>query len=81
VQKDLGTLVKAALSVLKSQGVLFVSSNAAGWEPENFLSVVESAIRLGKRKILQSHYVPQPLDFPISRSEPAYLKTVWLRVG
>jgi hypothetical protein len=26
------------------------------------------------------HYVPQPPDFPVSREEPAYLKTVWIRV-
>jgi hypothetical protein len=35
----------------------------------------------GRRKIVQSHYFPQPPDFPISRTEPAYLKTVWLRIG
>ena len=34
-----------------------------------------------QRKIVQQHYVPQPPDFPISRAEPAYLKTVWLRVS
>jgi hypothetical protein len=25
--------------------------------------------------------VPQPPDFPISREEPAYLKTFWVRVS
>jgi len=25
--------------------------------------------------------VPQPPDFPVSRAEPAYLKTVWLRIS
>jgi len=25
--------------------------------------------------------VPQPPDFPISREEPAYLKTVWVKVS
>ena len=32
------------------------------------------------RKVLQRHYAPQPPDFPIERAEPAYLKTVWLRI-
>jgi len=42
---------------------------------------VEASIVEARRKILQRHYVPQPPDFPISRAEPAYLKTVWLRIG
>jgi hypothetical protein len=54
---------------------------AADWPPENFLADVDAAARGAKRKILQRHYVPQPPDFPISRAEPAYLKTVWLRIG
>jgi hypothetical protein len=37
---------------------------------------------LGKagRRVRAEHYVPQPPDFPVSREEPAYLKTVWMRV-
>jgi len=40
-----------------------------------------AAVRGAKRKILQRHYVPQPPDFRISRAEPAYLKTVWLKIA
>jgi 23S rRNA (cytosine1962-C5)-methyltransferase len=79
--KDYGKLVTAALPVLKAGGVLLASTNAADWTPEDFLADVHAAIHAAKRKILQRHYVPQPPDFPISRAEPAYLKTVWLRVG
>jgi len=78
--KNYGKLVTAALRVLKPGGILFASTNAADWPPENFLMDVEMAIRAAKRKILQRHYVPQPPDFPVSRAEPAYLKTVWLRI-
>jgi 23S rRNA G2069 N7-methylase RlmK/C1962 C5-methylase RlmI len=60
---------------------LFASTNAADWPPETFLADVEKAIHATRRKILQRHHVPQPPDFPISRAEPAYLKTVWLRIG
>jgi 23S rRNA (cytosine1962-C5)-methyltransferase len=81
VEKDFGKLVAVALPLLKPNGVLLASTNAADWEPEEFLAVIEESIRAGRRKILQKHYVPQPLDFPISRAEPAYLKTVWLRIG
>ena len=79
-EKDYGKLVRAAASLLVPSGVLFASTNAAGWPPEGFLTTVKAAIRTTGREILQEHYVPQPPDFPISRSEPAYLKTVWMRL-
>ena len=79
-EKDFGQLVTAALPLLKSGGVLFASTNTAEWTAEEFLASVAEAIRAANRKLLQQHYVPQPPDFPISRAEPAYLKTVWLRV-
>jgi 23S rRNA (cytosine1962-C5)-methyltransferase len=79
-EKDYGKLVTVALPVLKPGGILFASTNAADWPPENFLAEVEKAVHATKRKILQRHYVPQPPDFPICRAEPAFLKTLWLRI-
>ena len=79
-EKDYGKLVLAALPLLIRGGVLFASTNAADWAPEAFLAEVKAAIHSAGRRIIQEHYVPQPPDFPISRAEPAYLKTVWLRV-
>jgi len=79
-EKDYGKLVLAALPVLKPGGVLLASTNTADWPPENFLAAVETAVRDAKRKIVKQHYVPQPPDFPVSRGEPAYLKTAWLRI-
>ncbi|HEY1489601.1 MAG TPA: class I SAM-dependent methyltransferase, partial [Verrucomicrobiae bacterium] len=79
-EKDYGKLVTSALPVLKPGGVLLASTNAADWSPANFLADVETAVRAAKRNILQRHYVPQPPDFPVSRAEPAYLKTVWMRI-
>jgi 23S rRNA (cytosine1962-C5)-methyltransferase len=79
-EKDYGKLVAAGLAVLKPNGVLLASTNAAELLPEKFLEQITSAARSGGRKIIQQHYVPQPPDFPISRDEPAYLKTVWLRL-
>jgi 23S rRNA (cytosine1962-C5)-methyltransferase len=81
VEKNFGELVAAALPVLKPGGILLASTNAADWPPEKFLAAVESAVHAVKRKILNQHYVPQPPDFPVSRAEPAYLKTVWLKVS
>ena len=80
-EKDFGKLVAAALPLVRPGGVLFTSTNAADWPPEKFLADVEKAIQSARRKIVQRHHVPQPPDFPTSRSEPAYLKTVWLRIG
>src|SRR5262249_40509164 len=79
-EKDYSKLIALALPLLKRGGILFASTNTADWAPEEFLKTIESAIRSSKRKVLQQHYFPQPPDFPISREELAYLKTVWLRI-
>ena len=79
-EKDYGRLVTAALPLLRGTGAMFASTNAADWRPEDFLAEVDKAIHEAKRKVVQRHYFPQPPDFPISRAEPAHLKTVWLRV-
>ncbi len=78
--KDYGRLVTAALPALKPGGVLLASTNAATLKPEDFLAQITAAIASAGRRIAQQHYVPQPPDFPITREEPAYLKTVWMRV-
>jgi len=81
-EKDFGELVTSALPLLKPQGVLFASTNAARLTPDHFLAQITRAIDSARRKIHQKHYAPQPADFPISRpAEPAYLKTIWLRVS
>jgi 23S rRNA (cytosine1962-C5)-methyltransferase len=80
-EKDYERLARAALLLLRPGGVLFASTNAADWRPEDFVSVLEKAIHSGGRVVGKRHYVPQPPDFPVSRSEPAYLKSIWLRVN
>ena len=80
VEKDYERLVVAALGVLRPGGVLFASTNAATLEPAEFLAQVDRAVGKAGRTVSQRLYVPQPPDFPINRAEPAYLKTLWLRV-
>jgi 23S rRNA (cytosine1962-C5)-methyltransferase len=80
-QKDYGGLALAALPLLESNGVLFASTNAADWPPEQFVRMIKQAVAKSGRKVSTIHYVPQPPDFPISRAEPGYLKTVWVRMG
>ena len=80
-EKDYGKLVAAALTVLRPEGVLLASTNASEWPPGEFVATVEGAVAAAKRRVVQEHFVPQPLDFPITRAEPGYLKTIWLRVS
>jgi 23S rRNA (cytosine1962-C5)-methyltransferase len=79
-EKDYGALVAAALRVLRPGGVLFASTNAARLNPDPFLRAVETAMTSAGRAVEGRHYTPQPPDFPISRAEPAHLKTAWWRV-
>jgi 23S rRNA (cytosine1962-C5)-methyltransferase len=79
-QKDYAKLVAAALPLLRANGVLFASTNAGKLTAEEFLEQVTAPIRAAQRGIARQQYVPQPIDFPVSRGEPAYLKTVWLRI-
>ena len=80
-EKDYGELAAAALPLLKPGGVLFASTNAATLQPGDFLQSLSNAILASQRTIQQLQFIPQPPDFPLHRSEPAYLKTVWIRVG
>jgi 23S rRNA (cytosine1962-C5)-methyltransferase len=79
-ERDYGRLVAAALPLLAAGGVLLASTNAARLAPERFLDDLRMAVQASGRAIRQEHYAPQPPDFPVSRDEPAYLKTVWLRI-
>lgn len=81
VERDYGRLVEAALPVLRPGGTLLASANTARLEPERFVGEVRSAVARAGRRLEQEHYAPQPPDFPVHRDEPAYLKTVWARVG
>ena len=79
-EQDYGRLVGAALGILAPRGVLLASTNAARLAPETFLAQIRDAVRIGGRTVRQEHYVPQPIDFPVTREEPAHLKTVWMRI-
>jgi 23S rRNA (cytosine1962-C5)-methyltransferase len=79
--KDYGKLIQLALALLKPGGIILASTNSATLLPERFLEMIKAPITAAQRRALMEHYVPQPLDFPINREEPAYLKTVWLKVS
>lgn len=79
-ERDYGSLVATALTLLSPGGVLLCSTNAARLLPADFVEEVRQAVAAAGRTISAEHYAPQPPDFPVSRDEPAYLKTLWLRV-
>lgn len=78
--QDYGRLVSGALPLLAPGGVLFASTNAAQLRPAAFLDVLRTAVQAAGRRVEREHYAPQPPDFPITREEPGYLKTAWLKV-
>jgi len=80
-ETDYGPLVSLALPLLRPGGVLLASTNTARLSAVSFIGQVHAAIGEAGRRIVQEHYVPQPPDFPVTREEPAYLKTIWLRVS
>ncbi|MEN9676052.1 MAG: hypothetical protein RIS76_1948 [Verrucomicrobiota bacterium] len=80
-ESDYADLVSLALPLLASGGVLLASTNAARLLPERFVTQVRSAVTAAGRRVLLEHYVPQPPDFPVTREEPAHLKTLWMRIG
>ena len=79
-ESDYGSLVRSALSVLSSRGVLLSSTNAARVSADQFLRTLRDAIGSTGRRIVKELYIPQPPDFPVQRDEPAHLKTVWMRM-
>ena len=79
-ERDYGALVATALALLSPGGVLLCSTNAARLAPSDFVDEVRKAVGDAGRSIVAEHFAPQPPDFPVTREEPAYLKTLWLRV-
>lgn len=80
VESDYAALVTAATRVLAENGVLFASTNAARLDPERFVERVHTGLRDAGRRVERELFVPQPPDMPVVREEPAYLKTLWLKV-
>jgi 23S rRNA (cytosine1962-C5)-methyltransferase len=80
-EKDYGELVNTALPLLSDGGVMLASSNASGWKAEDFVAMLRLTVRKHGKEISAFHFAPQPPDFPVSRAEPAYLKTAWCRIS
>jgi len=80
-EKDYGRLAEASARLAAPGAVLFFSTNAARLDPDDFLGMVRSGIGRAGHVVRAEHYAPQAPDFPVTRDEPAYLKTVWVRLA
>lgn len=80
-EKDYGRLAELTARLAAPGAVLFFSTNAARLAPADFLGMVRSGVGKSGKVFRAEHYAPQPPDFPVTRDQPAYLKTVWLRLG
>ena len=74
-------LANAASKLVQKNGVILACCNAATLSSSNFKSDLRQGILKGGRKIIQSVNSTQPLDFPSTSEEPAYLKAYWLRLN
>lgn len=80
-EKDYQRLVEAVGLVLAPGGTLLASTNAAEYLPERFLDDVKAGLLDAGHQSAASEFRPQPPDFPVTREEPGYLKTVWVTVN
>jgi 23S rRNA (cytosine1962-C5)-methyltransferase len=81
VERDLPGLVSDCVGLLSRPGVVYLSTNNAGWPAEDFERAMIQAINLTDRRILQSQFCPAPPDFPVTREEPPYFKGLWVALG
>ena len=79
-KRDYGSLAKAAAPLVRNGGMLLACCNAAGLSNAKFREEVRRGIRASGRKIVGAFLAMQPPDFPVTKTEPAYLKVSWLRL-
>jgi len=79
-EKDYAELSRLAAAVITPGGWLFASTNAARLDAEAFQLRVNDGVRGAGRAVVSSRFQPQPPDFPVTREEPAHLKTLWLQL-
>ncbi len=80
-EKDYGDLVRAVVPMLVRRGLILASTNAARLTRHEFEAALGVAVRECGREIVHEEFIGQPFDFPVSLDEPAYLKTVWMRLN
>jgi 23S rRNA (cytosine1962-C5)-methyltransferase len=80
VERDYAGLVELAAGLVTAGGMLFCSTNAAGWPAALFRDAIGGGLRAAGREVVEDCRIGQPADFPVTHEQPAYLKTCWLRL-
>ncbi|GMA47531.1 hypothetical protein GCM10025854_17810 [Tetragenococcus muriaticus] len=82
VAKDYGELVRSSIAILKDQGVIMASSNAANVTSKKFQNMIEKALQNENvsYKLIKKFRLPQ--DFVVDSAYPAgdYLKVYFYQI-
>ena len=79
-KRDYGSLANVAAPLIRKGGILLACCNSAGLSNAKFKEEVRRGIRSNGRKIVGAFFAMQPPDFPVTKTESAYLKVSWLRL-
>lgn len=80
-ERDYAALAASAARLLARGGLLFCSTNAARVAPADFDGAVRAGVALAGRRVAAALFEAQAPDhLPRRADEPAYLKTLWLRL-
>ena len=79
--RDLPRLSREWAELVKPNGFMLISTNCATLPPRIFEKTLLQTLNQGGRRVLRSYFATQPIDFPASSEEKAYLKTLWVQLS
>ena len=79
-ERDLPRLSREWAELVKPYGFMLISTNCATLPPRTFEKTLLQTLN-SSRRVLRSFFATQPIDFPASSEEKAYLKTLWVQLS
>ena len=79
-ERDLPRLSREWAELVKPYGFMLISTNCATLPPRAFEKTLLQTLN-SSRRVLRSFFATQPIDFPASSEEKAYLKTLWVQLS
>ena len=79
-ERDLPRLSREWTELVKPNGFMLISTNCATLPPRTFEKTLLQILN-SSRRVLRSFFATQPIDFPASSEEKAYLKTLWVQLS
>ncbi|MBR5606262.1 MAG: class I SAM-dependent methyltransferase [Verrucomicrobia bacterium] len=79
-ERDLPRLSREWSELVKPNGFMLISTNCATLPPRTFEKTLLQTLN-SNRRVLRSFFATQPIDFPASSEEKAYLKTLWVQLS